>query len=128
MAKKQIAPFLAPSKSLIVAGDFCYGYSGIVAVNNVVTELLNMETGRYVIDGKMQFFYSEHVEQDFDYTVKINGVIVTKFFVNDKFDGDLNWFPIIIPPHSTVIMTAQNIVDAATVDQSALFVGRIYDA
>ena len=127
MTIKHIAPFLAPSKSLNIAGDFCYGYSGIVGVTDTVTELLNMETGRYVINGKMQFFYSESTTQDFDYTLKINGVIVAKYFVNDKFDGDLNWFPIIIPPHSTVIMTAQNIVDTASVDQSCTFTGRIYN-
>jgi len=103
-----------------------YAYSGIIGVTNTVSNLLDFKTNTEYIVGQIQFFYSEHVEPDFDYTLKINGVIVTKFFVNDKFDADLNWFPIIIPPFSQVLLTAQNIADTDSVDQSVIFTGKAY--
>ena len=105
---------------------FAFAFSGIVPCNNVATTLMNFTSGSEVIEGKMQIFYAEHIEQDMDYTLQMNGEIITKFFVNDKFDGDVNWFPILIPPYTHVVLTAQNIVDSDTVDQCATIIGRLY--
>jgi hypothetical protein len=90
---------------------FAYVFSGIVPCDNNATTLINFTSGNELIEGKIQIFYSEHIEQDMDYTLTMNGEVISKYFVNDKFQGLFEWCPILIPPYTNVLVTAQNIVD-----------------
>ena len=55
MAKEQIATFLGPNKTLVIAGDHCYAYSGAINGTNSYVSYLSFATGKALIVAKIQY-------------------------------------------------------------------------
>jgi len=131
MAKKQIATFLAPSKSLVITGSHAYAYSGIIAVGaaGVATysTLLDFSTGNTYLMAQVQFNRGSSAASANDYVWRIylNGNIIMEF---DDTASDRTEYPInlIIPPHTDVQVTAANISTTTPTNLTALLTGRVY--
>jgi len=118
-------------KNIRYVGNYAYGYSGEISVDNTETDLLNFtHNGTGLIVAKVQFHYVENSGDDFQYNIKLNDILVAGYSViaatyNTNVD---NYIPLLIPPGTTVTCTAQNIQSSTGRGQSVMLVGRVYGA
>jgi len=135
MAKTKIgsnASFSGAQKGLTIIGSHpdqrFYAYSGAVSVNNVETVLIDSNSGKNILQGEINFNYLEVADEDFTFTVYLNGIVIfayTKDSTKDASPG--NWFPkILIPPLTTFKITAINITDTDARNMAVGITGRVY--
>jgi len=131
MAKEHSATFLGAGLGLTIAKNYAYGYSGAVSVGAVQSthyDLLNFTTGNHIIRGNFQpcSFEEANVVYDFQWKVTFNGIQIYAFIVESGHDytpyEEIN---LIIPPLTTVVISASNPAAAAAYDLGALFTGQI---
>ena len=130
MAKKQIATFLAPSKSLVIAGSHCYAYSGETAVTNVLTTLLSFQTGKEYIVGNWFSGFNEVTGNDHEFILFLNGIEVQAIVMADSaitYGRDMP-IPCIIPPLTLVEIKASNLSSSGPKGVWTSLTGRVYDA
>jgi len=128
MAKKQIATFLAPSKSLVIAGEYAYAYSGFITspASTDTFTLLQFKTPNNVIVAKADFFYPTYTGDNFRYRILFNGQNIVGVEVAHGADANLlNPIDLIIPPLTNVLITAESTVGNAVI-QCCTVIGRIY--
>jgi len=132
MAKREhSATFLGAGLGLSIAKNYVYGYSGAVsvgAVQHTHYELLNFTTGNHIIRGNFQpvSFETANVVYDFQWKVKLNGVEIYAFIVETGNDPTpYEEIDLILPPLTTVLISASNPQAAAAYDLGALFTGQI---
>jgi len=112
-------------------GNYAFAYSGEVSVDNTETDLLNFtHNGAGLIVAKVQFHYVIISGDDFQYNIKLNGILVAGYNVtastyNTNVD---NYIPLLIPPGTTVTCSAQNIQSSTGRGQTVMLVGRVYGA
>ena len=114
MAKKQIATFLAPSKSLVIAGEHCYAFSGSISTSaGNYTTALDFTTGKEVIDAHLELYVNDATtiwhNDAYGFKIEINGAVVCWLELDDRSEprsrqphNDINF---IIPPLSHVLVT-----------------------
>lgn len=130
---KQVGTFLGPQLGIVIAGDFAYAYSGSIALDNTTDEntYLEFTTGKYTFVGHMQANISTMPgagTDDVQYTAYFNGVIVQSYIVGGakQYSDPDNPLYLIIPPMTTVKITAKDITQASVIANTISLTGRIY--
>ena len=124
------AIFSGPQKGLTVIGKHCYGYSGIVGVTNVETDLFDFSTGKDYISSNLQVLNGTDSNEDFLYKVYFNDVLVAQwhFLYASTIHQTLpNAYKIIIPPNTTVRVTGANTISGTSRNHSATITGKVYE-
>lgn len=106
----------------------CYAYSGVIAVNNIETSLLDFQTNSEYIVGEIQFNTSSTGGDDYLYKVKLNETIVQEYVTIDQSDRSRPdpYITILIPPFTRVELTARNVSDSSLNDQIVAVVGKVF--
>jgi len=130
MAKKQIATFLGPNQGLSIVGNHAYAYSGNTGVTDSTTTLLNFDSGKKYIKCRIQPFYMSTQEtDDISIVVKFNGQSVAGATLEGSGATAVNPFEVfhmIIPPLTTVLVTAANKSASTSRTISVAITGRVY--
>jgi len=117
--------------SLNYIGDHCYAYSGIVGANNVETTLVLFDTANQYIVSKTQLMCAVSTGDDTRYKIYFNDIIVIQFGIDTSGQYGTEEDPspaidLIVPPYTTVKITAANVTNTNSLDQTATFTGRVY--
>jgi len=106
----------------------CYAYSGVVAVDNTLTNVLEFNTNsEYLIVG-IQFFKDSVTSENYEYKVIMNDVIIVHGEWTSPLEDNPNIpFPIelIIPPFTKCAVTLQNLSDTASRNWSTTLIGKV---
>jgi len=128
MAKKRIATFLGTQKGVSLIKDHCYAYSGIVSVTDSETTLLEFNTGDNYYVGQYQPNYETLSGDDFKFLVYLNEILISSLQISASRDfTPYEEIELVIPPLTTVKITAQNETGSTATDILALFTGRVYN-
>ena len=104
----------------------CYAYSGIMSINQNETTMIEFDVNSEYIISHIQFNSNLSLGDDmFRFKVYINNVVI-QAHVAGRHDYDQkyeNFLQVIIPPFSTVKLTAQNINDTNARDQIVSLTG-----
>jgi hypothetical protein len=114
--------------SINYVGEHAYANSGIVAVNNSETILLDFTTQNSYILAKVQFNLLADTADDMFYRVKINSEVTNGYLTQgaQQSTDSNNVIPLFIPPYSRIIMTATNAGSSTNRDNICVVVGRVY--
>jgi len=118
--------------SLNYIGDHAYAYSGGIDVDENVTSLLKFTTGGLYVKGRFQPQYfvanAGQATEDYRFTVKFDNQEVSVTLIAEGTDRDAfyNVVDLIIPPFTTVEVTAQNVTDTNSRAVGAIITGRVY--
>jgi len=133
MAKKQhVGTFLGTSPSILVeVKGWAYAYSGPQTTSDTAVDVLEYHTGKYTMLSVTQWYCPDELGDDYELTMKINGVEIFTFQVsttglNIGTNGQGPFYHI-IPPLSTVTLEAKNVTDASTHPWSATVIGKILE-
>jgi hypothetical protein len=134
MSKKNIGPFLAPSKGLSIAGKYVYAYSGQYQIGTSAQTLLLFSTGSVVIDAVVQVSgplkWTDPASGDkSNFQLSFNDVplyIMGQCAANSGYTNPLSdSVRIIIPPHTTVKVEVDSGSSTADVVVAAIISGEI---
>ena len=133
MAEASVQPeasIASTGKGIRYIGDYCYAYSGSLAVNNVETTLLEFTTGSGFIRAIFQFYYPEIIADDYEYSIYFNDVVVGGHNVAESYRNMNPGLPMhfIIPPFTKVKGTAINQENTNSNNQQLVLTGRVYGA
>jgi len=112
-------------------GKHCYGISGVVSVNNNETSLLEFQTSSEYIKGKIQMTCASDTGEDTRFKIYFNNVIIFQYGMDNtgeyggEEDPDQPVF-VIVPPFTSVKITAMNSSSSASINQVAIMTGRLY--
>ena len=135
MAKKQIATFLAPSKSLVIAGNHCYAYSGEYGASTSAQTMLSFTTGKDYINSILQCNGFINVASANigggslgAFTVDFNGVRVANLKItgSDETAPYSITQPLIIPPLTDVVIQCISSATASTYKATATLTGELH--
>ena len=106
---KEAKTFLGTGKGLNYVGDYAYAYSGGVTVSGTDDVALDFNTGKEVIDAKLQIQWLENGADASDsyYNLELNGEVIAGNLIGTGHGeprptmNPENWIPILIPPYST---------------------------
>ena len=119
-------------KEIRYVGEFCYGYSGSLTINNVEQTMLESSTGNSLLFVNIQFGNLEHTGQDFLFQVYLNDLLVAglpaKTDASQSSTSMESGLSIIIPPFTTIKVTGQNKESSTAKDWTTNLTGRVYDA
>ena len=110
-------------------GQHAYAFSGVVAVDDNETTLLDFNPGSGVIDCIIQFHYVEVSTDNMFYTIKVNGEIVMRYYTSDSHSVASmpdNPLYVLFPPFSRVQLLCENQSSSTPRDQCVTIVGRVY--
>jgi len=107
-----------------------YAYSGLIGVDSTETTLLDFTTQSEYIDSLMVLNYAGGLAfaEDFYFQIYFNDVVVFGVVIGQatRENANSNGIPMVIPPFTTVKITADNITDGDTRLMSAHVVGMAY--
>jgi len=109
----------------------CYAFSGIVGVTNVEKVLIEFQTNSEYIKGKIQMTCAISTGHDTRYKIYFNDVIIFQYGMDTsgqygtEEDPDQPVF-VIVPPFTSVKITATNVSTSDSIDQVAVITGRAY--
>ena len=109
-------------------GEHAYANSGIIAVNNNETTLLDFTTQNSYIVAEVQFNMLADTADDMFYRIKINNEVTNGYLTigaQQSTDSN-NVLPILLPPFSRIVMTATNAGSSTGRDNTCVIVGRVY--
>ena len=125
---KNIATFLAPNLGLSIVGNHAYAYSGVIAVDNNETDLLNFKSGKIYIIGTFQPSIHEDTSDNMFFKVYINGVEVSATLIGSTTSGTpFEETEILLPPLTNLKITCDNDSSSSARSVAASFVGRVYE-
>lgn len=108
-------------------GDYCFGYSGLIAVPGAGvagTTMLNFTSGSGYIYGELSWHSESSTSADEFIVVKLNNLVVMQSrYSNAYYSSNDQEYKIIIPPQTEVLMLFGN--DGGT-DATFTFTGRVY--
>jgi len=116
--------------SIRYAGNWAYAYSGIIAVPDSLTTLINSTSGSGIIVARFQFFLHANTGNNFEYTVKLNNQIILEYGTAGGTTGSSepdNPMHVIIPPFTQVTVQVINLDSSTPQDNTAIMTGRVYD-
>jgi len=109
--------------------DKCFAYSGAIGVPNSETTLIDTQSGSGVIDAIIQCSYGPPESDNMTYKIYFNGIVVMQFSMSGAVDSG-NWqgmlYHFIIPPYTTIKVTAQNTTSVTERIQTATLTGKVY--
>ena len=114
--------------------NWAYAMSGVTAVNNDETVLLQFTTGSGIIYADFGFWYATAVDggnigDDYLFRILFNDLLILTQNTNASKEIYLPNYPkLIIPPLTFVTVSAQNSTDSSANDISATLTGRVYGA
>jgi len=114
--------------------NWVYAMSGVKSVDNVETDLLQFTTGAGLIYADFGFWYATpvgggNVGDDYQFRILFNDLLILTQNTNDLHTGfSPNYPKLIIPPLTSVTVSAQNSSDTSANDISATLTGRVYGA
>jgi len=123
--------FTGPAETLEVVGNFAYAASGVVIVGSAgvgaESDLLNFQTGNFLLEAGFQFHYGEISTEDYQYKIYFNGAVVCQYVVGDRVgEQPDNVIPMIIPPYTEVRCTAANMTGNNDREQLVTITGNIH--
>jgi len=123
--------FTGPAETLEVVGNFAYAASGVVAVGSagslVESDLVNFQTGNFLLEAAFQFHYGESSTEDFQYKIYFNDQVVVQYVVGDRVgEQPDNVIPMIIPPYTQVKATAASYLHNNDRAQLVTITGKIH--
>jgi len=103
--------FTGPATSLELLGNFIYGYTGEVAIDNNVTDVIDFNTGNYV--SYLNVTPSSTAASNDDYILKIklnDSLIYQSLFSNTFQSNPYGYFPIqiIVPAYTSLKIQLNN--------------------
>ena len=106
---------------------FAYAYSGSVSGNNTEFTVLEFNTNSEYIVGYWRVGYAESTYRNFDFRLLFNNIeIENQFLITSQAQSNQQFLhEIIIPPFTTVKVTAQNTEDSTTQDVLAIITGKV---
>ena len=126
------ASTVSTGKGLRYVGNWIYGFSGLVTVQNSPVALFETTTGSGLIVCQIGMFTSDTSTNNAEIAVSLNDVNVIVFEVLNTTQGDyLNGFApmdLIIPPLSKFKLTAVNTASSSGMTWYATVTGRVYGA
>jgi len=132
MAKeKHAATFLGGSKSLVYVGQRIYAYSGIVGVTNSEISLIEGKTGNELIKIRWEWNYTTTGDaistDDYTFFFYLNDVVLTTVVTStsDRFNENSKYKEFLIPPLSTMKITAINKTGATVNNCYSSIIGKM---
>ena len=119
--------FTGPSEALEILGNHIYGYSGVVAVDNVETNLINYNSGNFYIVGTFQPSIHEDTSDNMFFKIYIAGAEVSATLIGSTTSGTpFEETELILPAYTNLTITCENDSTSNARDVTAVFTGRIY--
>jgi len=118
--------FTGTAQALEITGNRIYGYSGVTAVDNNETNLIDYTTGNFVSVLRIQFNYTTDSGDNFTYFVRLADTIVQQFNVGQSVEGPYRQLSIIVPAYTNIKCSAANITGSTERNQVCGVTGRIY--
>ena len=103
-----------------------YAYSGVVAVPQATTTLLEFQVGAEYVKGILAIQNGSGSGDDISYEVLLDSQVIVTCRVETTDENDLFPLHLIFPPYSKVQVTAYNISSGTGRDHTAIFEGRVY--
>ena len=103
-----------------------YAYSGVIAVPQATTTLLEFQVGAEYVRGILAIQNGSGSGDDISYEVLLNSEVIVTTRVETTDENDQFPLHLIFPPYSKVQVTAYNISSGAGRDHTAIFEGRVY--
>ena len=125
------ASIASTGKGIRYVGNHVWANSGLVSVTNVAGTLLSFSTAPSYILAEIMFFYDSVAQADnIKYIIYLNNQIVYSIQLNQATTdpGAQTPLTILLPPTTTVKMTAYNLTDTDSQDVGATLTGRVYGA
>ena len=113
-------------------GEHAYAYSGAIDVDDNATSLLKFTTGGLYVKGKFQPQYmvanAGAGSEDYRFAVKFDNQEVSVTLIAEATDRDAFYSKVdlIIPPFTTVEVTAQNVTDNNARAVGAIITGWVF--
>ena len=114
--------------------NWVYAMSGVKSVDNNETVLLEFTTGAGLIYADFGFWFATpvgggDVGDDYQFRILFNNLLILTQNTDDVHTGfSPNYPKLIIPPLTSVTVSAQNTNDTSANDISATLTGRVYGA
>ena len=104
-----------------------YGYSGVIAVNNNETSLLLFQTNSEYLNAQISMFNGSGSGDDFLYKIYFNDIVVVDTYANSSNVEPTYFNPIriIIPPFTTVKITADNVSGSSARNHTAIVTAKV---
>jgi len=105
----------------------CFGYGGLIDVINAEKTLLTFNTNSEYIDSKLSISNTSGSGDDFRYFIYFNDVAVLSYYAgtSDVFNQFSMPQYLIVPPFTTVKITATNISSGSARSHSCIFTGKV---
>ena len=137
MAEASVQPEASTAstgKGIRYVQNYAYAYSGVVSVSNTETDLLNFTSGSGLIVGEWFAHFNQLTgdpvaTEDFRFILYLNNLQIAMMETSDSQGSSRNTIRnIIIPPFTSVQITARNYTGAITEPIGAVLTGRVYGA
>jgi TPP-dependent indolepyruvate ferredoxin oxidoreductase alpha subunit len=119
--------------SINYVGEFAYAHSGLIDVDNNVTNLIDFTSGSEILVATIQNFYAgvstgSQPNPNVQFQTKFNGEVITSYVTFDSATDNAvkNELHMIIPPFTRVTLTGINAETTATIQLLAIISARIY--
>jgi len=111
-------------------GQHCFGYSGIVSVDNTETALIDTVSSAGYLTLFWDSSYSPGAYTTDRYTFKLylNDLLIHAEFHYDNNIETMGITRILIPPLTRLKITAQNVTNTSSQDCLTILSGRVYGA
>jgi len=118
--------FTGPAQALELVNQFCYAYSGTVAVQTSETTLLEFTTGNYTAVVGVQASYPSNNDDDMKWSLYLNDGLVQRWMNTGSNQPNQPPNPMlaVIPPYTAVKVSCQ--ASGSGRDQIVSITGRIY--
>ena len=121
--------FTGPAEALELAGDFCYSYSGVVAVSGSLTTCNKFTTGNYTAEVVVDFHgtFAQIGQDQIQFEVKMNGSQIINTTWVATLDASFLDFPsrLIIPPYTEIEVSLSQ-ASGSDRNMETTITGRIY--
>jgi len=125
--------FVGPQEALEIAGDFAYGYSGEIIVNNNTVAMFEFTTGNYLFVGSFSYGVDQNASLSgsklIGFTIEMNGAKIMQLVTQTAsafpmIDIDNN-YNLIIPAYTQIKIESETTNDN-NVPTYGMLTGRIY--
>ena len=126
-------PFTGPAQALEVSGDFAYGYSGEILINNNTVTMFEFTTGNYLFVGSFSYGVDQNASlagsRLIGFTISMNGAKIMQLVTQTTsaypmIDIDNN-YDMIFPKYSQIKIESETTNDG-NVPTFGILTGRIY--
>jgi len=121
--------FTGAAEALEIMGNHIYGYSGLVAVANAETNLINTTSGSYYARAQVLFSYAnDPTGDDCIYRIRMNETIIWQHVADHALAqyAFLQDIPIVIPPYTELRLTAENTSSTTPRNQCVVVAGKLF--